>query len=1201
MIFTREQQQAIDARDSQILISAAAGSGKTAVLVQRILALCTGKTPAARRTAERGGQGLGSRIKPAEADEGTDIDRLLVATFTEAAAAEMKERIGDALAQRLEENPNDENLMRQSARLPAATISTIHAFCLRLVKDHFHRLDLDPAFRVGDQTELNLLQGQVMETMFEEAYAGRRPFFAELVETFGGGKTRDISLDKLIRRLYDFIQSRPFPEEASRTYIDIFSTSLDTSVWMDIIREEIALSLDAALESVRRACELCLLPDGPEKYLPALYEDESLICRLQAAINFSLDELYEAFSKIDHEKIHTYRGKEKALVDEGLRQRVKDMRDNDIKERIKKIKSKFLFANPDKMRKDVSRLRPVVNALIELVLDYRAGYSAEKRARNLVDFNDLEHYAIQILWQNGSASDVALSLSAKYDEVMIDEYQDTNEVQECILSAVDTLRRFMVGDVKQSIYGFRHAQPKLFTAKYDKPDIKSIVLSKNFRSRKEVLDAVNFFFYRLMSKAAGDVDYNDEAALYPGAEFPNKNWDFTAELHVIEAVSDDEDEESTAQKIRREARLIAQRIHQMVGHMPIGDRICGYGDIVVLTRSVRSIAATLTEELKQQGVHAAAETSGGFFETPEIMTALSLLRVVDNPRQDIDILAVLRFYGFSADELLNIRYCMDDSVPGDYYDRLLAYVEAGGDAGLRCRAGSFLGDINRWRKKAAVLPISRLIGILYEETGLLYHFGKMAGGAVRQANLRLLLEKAIQYEATSFSGLFHFVRYVEWLQAHSEDESAAMLLPEDDSLVRVMTIHKSKGLEFPVVFVSMLGKQLNKTDERTSVILHPELGIGAMYTDLDLRIRSNTVPRLALSVLRQREAVSEELRVLYVAMTRAREKLILTGCVVDLDDKLEKWKKASVPLPVYSLREGKTYLDWLMPCVLDCVPEKHQQSGERLDAEAEGRVHGMNLLTEEPVRLYVHHGIVETDKVPDVVEERHMQLKMPERIEPAEPGLPSKLAISELKRLYALEISADSTLAYEEENIFEAPLFYKAGQITPLRMGTVLHTVVEHIDLGRDRDAGAIRKLIAVLVSRGLLSQEEAEAVSIEELESFAASPLADRMRASRRLYREVPFVIGIPAVELYGEAARDEAVLVHGIIDCYFETAEGDLVLVDFKSSAHPDTLHVRYATQMKIYKRAIEQAEGRHVTESLFYSFPAKDTIGQNLSQNL
>ena len=1094
MKFTTDQQKAIDTRNPQILVSAAAGSGKTAVLVQRILSLL--KT-------------------------GVDIDSLLVVTFTEAAAAEMKERIADALASLLEDDPDNENYLRQAARLPASAISTIHAFCLRLAKDNFHLIDLDPGFRIGDNTELKLLQSQVMEGLFEESYSNN-PVFGDLVEMFGGGKTRDAGLDNLIRKLVDFINSRPNPEQAALDY-----SQLNFDAYTDIIVNEINANLKAVQLSINHAYTICRTPDGPIKYIEALQDDEEIINKLQKATSSaSLDEMFDAFKKVKHSTIYSYKAKEKETIDEELLEQVKNLRDEQIKAPIKKIKEKLMFASPDKMREDINNLKPIIKALIEITMDYRARYAEEKRARNLVDFNDLEYFAVKILWQDVSlniTSPVALALSQKFQEVLIDEYQDTNEKQELILSAINAKRRFMVGDVKQSVYGFRHAEPKLFMEQLKNKKTESIYLSKNFRSRNEVLDAVNFLFYRLMP------GYDDKAALYYGANYEKSDKDCTAELHVAESV----------QPVSEEARLIAGRIQRL--KLEAGYT---YNDIVVLTRSRKSGAIPLTEELKQQGVNAVCETTGGFFETPEIKMALSLLRVIDNPRQDIDLLAALRFYGFTADQMLAMRL----NTEGDYYDALLACKDE--------KATKFINNLNIWRKKAIVLPISRLIGVVYNATDILNYFGKMPGGAVRQANLRLLLEKAIQYESTSFSGLFHFVRYVEWLQSNAEDESAAMVSSlaseEDGGVVRVMTIHQSKGLEFPVVFVSQLGRKFNTADERENVILHPKLGLGAMYTDLKLRTRSNTVARLALSLLRKQENLEEELRVLYVAVTRAKEKLILTGVK----------------------QQGQSFLNWLVPHVQQEQDVIKLYTYQEVEEDA---LHTSHLETEEMAKA------------------DYSYIEIINKIETQKSAAPSKLAISELKRIYALETSPDSTHAYDGDTItYGAPEFYKQalGQITPMRMGSILHTIVEHIDLHQDNDTDTLKELILKLADKGFITCEEADAVDISRLINFVKSPLADRMRNAKKLYREVPFVIGLTPKEVYGDTDKtndetdENVILVHGIIDCYFETAEGNIVLVDFKSDARPETLQKRYATQMKVYRRAVEKATGKPVYESLFYS---------------
>jgi len=730
----------------------------------------------------------------------------------------------------------------------------------------------------------------------------------------------------------------------------------------------------------------------------------------------------------------------------------------------------------------------------------------------------------------------------------------------------------MVGDAKQSIYGFRHAQPYLFISKL--LNTNPIFLSKNFRSRKAVIDTVNFLFERLMSPACGDVPYDESAQLYLGVDAAGDEADYKTEIIISEAIADDEEDEDEPNdpKIRQEALILASRINDMVGKLMVKDggglRPCKFSDIVILTRSVRQIAAALVEELKNLGINVVLEVSGGFYDTPEIMMALSLLKIVDNPRQDIDLLAVIRLYNFSPDEMLEIRHIgelnlKEDKKILDYYDCLLYYIENGEDKSLCRRLSSLMEDIGNWRRKAVIHPISMLISIIYEETGLLNYFGTMPGGSLRCANLRLLLEKAIQYEATSYTGLFHFVKYVQWLKANEIDESTAANLPDNDSVVRVMTIHKSKGLEFPVVFVSMLGRGLNQMDMRANVILHPEYGIGSMHTDLKLKTRANTISRLALSLKRRQEAISEELRILYVALTRAKEKLVLTGCVTKLDYKLKAWQTLADyhdAIPVQAIREAKSFLDLLMPCAL--------QAQDIIDVNVNPAL--------EPGEF------IQTD-IPMPAE--LFTIAQYETIEEAE--LPAKLSISELKRIYALEKSPGALPFYEEDINFEPPQFYKPVDLSPLRIGTNLHTIIEFMDLTRDIDEKSVLSLIASLVGKGLITKEEAGAIDTDKIIRFASSPLARRMRSARRLHREVPFVMGLSLEEIYGKGHAEETILVHGIIDCYFETAEGDIILVDFKNDSRPDTLHIRYKTQMEIYKKAVERATGKKVSESIFYSF--------------
>lgn len=1293
--FTKEQQQAIETRGRDILVSAAAGSGKTAVLTERIIRHVTDDT---------------ALTGP------TDIDKLLVVTFTEAAAAEMRERIAAKLDDRLAQNPRNLRLQRQKNLLPSASVSTIHAFCRRLVREHFQRVDLDPAFKVGDNAEMSLLRAQVMTDLLEEEYGRENnDDFLDLVEAFGS-RTRDDRLDQLVRNLFDFIESCPYPEQAAQAYVDVFTRGaarLDDTPWAAVVRDEISVGLAGALECVRMAQSLCRCPDGPEKYLTALQNDEAYILSLIAQMDKPFDELHGVFAGHTHDRLYAYRAKDD--VSPTLKERVKELRDKEVKDRLKKINENYFFTTPEKMRKDIAALCPRVKALMALVLRFRQKYGEEKKSRNVLDFSDLEHYAIQVL---SAGAEGTIAPVRRFHEVLIDEYQDSNAVQEWILSAVagTAATRFMVGDVKQSVYRFRRANPGLFIDKYEKfarlsPDAETgggqppsgnffatledgapvrIDLTRNFRSRSEVIHTVNFFFSQLMSSEVGEVAYDAQAALFPGADYPGPPEGISystivelAEFIPVQAekasipdeasparasgatyenntpsgreseppygVSDMPETPSTGiepdevTKIDMEACVIAKHMHRLAGRRMIWDagrgeyRPCRYGDMVILTRSVSSVAAALTEALKKYDIDAVADLTTGFFETLEIKTALSFLRVVDNPRQDIDLITVLHcpVYAFTPDELVEIR---GRNAEADYYDCLKAYAEAAeATPETRSKAQRFLNDVNRWRDRAAYLPVSRLIGVIYDDTRYPAYAGAMPGGRIRQANLRLLMERAYQYEETSFKGLFHFVRYIERLRDTGADVSisaAAQEHADAEDRVRVMTIHKSKGLEFPVVFVSLLGRTMNREDERRNVVLHQEHGLGPVYIDLETRTKSNTLARLALSRLARRESLSEELRVLYVALTRAKEMLILTGCVTHLEEKKARWASmahcAETLLPVYYRRECKSYLDWLMPCLArhrdggvlhgddayeaadSCVNSTVYEHparfavclGETPPAGEASPVCGENAAAlADPLSLVCIGLPTEAEALPvDKPIDKPVVLQALDYPYAHTGGLPSKVSISELKRLYALETSPDSTPLLDEQTpVYEAPVFIKAEQgITALRKGTVLHTVAEHIDLHAHRTRADIDALILRLTEQNLLTPEEAAAVDRTKMERFVQSAVADRMRASARVYREVPFVMGLSPGEVYPyrtftpEEAK-EVILVHGIIDCYFEEA-GQIVLVDYKSDAyvsHPQQWAERHRVQMNIYKKAVTRATGKAVSEALLYSFALDDTV--------
>ncbi|MCL1863993.1 MAG: helicase-exonuclease AddAB subunit AddA [Defluviitaleaceae bacterium] len=1093
--FTPAQNEAINCNAQEILVSAAAGSGKTAVLTERIVR---------------------------HISEGVELDRLLVVTFTEAASAEMRERI--------EKKLNDkEELSHHALLLPLADISTIHAFCRKLIRENFHAVDIDPAFKIADDAELSLIRTQVMDELFEAEYQRENADFIDLVDVYGG-KTTDGRLETLVLGLFNFMESDPFPKEAAKRYAASFSQlkSLDETPWAKIAREEIKYGMEAAIEAIEKAIKLCNLPGGPLKYVDKLRQEAEMLCDFGAG---DFEGMYEAFRGITWGRLPTITAKDE--VDPSLKERVQRLRNKAVKERIKGLEKGVFFATPQKMLSDLQALAPRVHALLDLTVKFSDAYSAEKKARNIMDFSDLEHYAIRILYPDGP-SDMTPADVQKYHEVLIDEYQDSNEIQDLILTAVAE-RRFLVGDVKQSIYRFRRANPELFLQKYE-GDCVRIDLSHNFRSRPKILDAVNFLFSKLMTRQLGDVEYDDAAALRAGRDeqkgCPQKMW---LELLDQNEENDEGDEESVS-NIIAETRVLAKCIKEIVT-----DYGYDFGDIAIIARSFSMIAGEVVEELKSHGIPAIADINEGFFEQQEIKTAIAFLRVIDNPRQDIELITVLTspVYALNADDLYEIS--QHEGV--DFYEKLISSQ----------KAQNFLDDLAKWRDAAVYLPINRLIGLVYDTTYYPSHVLNMVGGELRQANLRILLEKAMEFEQTSLKGLFHFIRYIERLSAVGNVASAVE--PTVTNKVRLMTIHKSKGLEFPVVICAFLAKKFNTDDERRPVILHSAHGVGAYYVDTALRTRANTLSRYSLARLTRRENLSEELRCLYVAMTRAQEVLILSGRAKNLQAEKEKWTDNI---------NAASYLDWIMPCIIG-NPEEAERIFKIREYKPEKGTAAADLPPTEKPKMF-----------------------WSEPLE-ASSSLPSKLTISEIKRLH----EATPTPS------FDPPTFMKEESgITPASLGSALHVITEHIDFHVHTTPTAVADLIQSLIDKNLLAQEESAAIPTEKVVHLANSPLGDRLRKAAtegKLHRETPFVIALPAVQLYTEATTDDTILVHGIIDCHFEES-GKIILVDYKSDYISGSLEnwaKNHRVQLDIYKQALSASTGMEVGETLLYSFYHGKTV--------
>ena len=1195
--FTPAQAEAIACNAQEILVSAAAGSGKTAVLTERIVR---------------------------HVSEGVALSDLLVVTFTKAAAAEMRERIETKL--------NDNGLSHHAALLPASDISTIDAFCAKLVRENFQKLDIDPAFRVGDDAELSLVKSLVIDEIFEAEYLEGNADFLDLADVYGG-KTSDERLESLVIKLCNFLDSDPFPAAAARRAAAAFENidDLAATPWARIAREELAAETDEALAAIDRAIELCNIPDGPEKYADRLYADAEMLENFRE--NPSPEKLiWGALPRITV----------KDGVDPELKERAQRIRNKAVKERMNKVVQSIFVASPEKMLADLHALAPRVDALMRLARRFSEAYAAEKRARNIVDFSDLEHFVVQILYPNGPEDMTPAPPDKIYHEVLIDEYQDSNELQDLILSAVAS-RRFMVGDVKQSIYRFRRADPGMFIKKYDSTTTHKIDLSHNFRSRPEVIDAVNFIFSRLMRRGFGGTDYDEKAALYPGRE----NYDDMPDLKMqIELFQNDSDDD-TASTIVAETRVIAACIHELAA------RGYKHGDIAILTRSFSSIAGEVVEELKNHGIDAIADMNEGFFEQQEIKTALAFLRIADNPRQDIDLITVLTspVYALDADELLEIS-----RIEGrDFYDKarararqtrnehrehmsaaehsleavtgfeseagehesaaehsleavtgfegghrehmpaaehsLEAMTDLGGESdgdsasesesALSAKLSRFFFDLENFRNAAVYMPVSRLIGFIFDTTNYPAHVANMPGGATRQANLRLLSERATDFESLSLHGLFHFVRYIERLIDAGGLSAAAAEPVQVENAVRLMSIHKSKGLEFPVVICAFLAKRFNTEDERLPMILHSSLGVGPYYIDTLLRTRANTLARTALSRLTRRENLSEELRCLYVAATRAEERLILTGRATATSE--ARWLDSLSAL---------SYLDWIMPCVLN------DDDGKFFEVRwHRGRV-------SEPAKNFnaeISQGEISDESFEEGSGETFSKVspEKPSSERPSSSLLPSKLSISEIRRLY--DITPDSSFREEPPPIFDAPEFIRGARgVTAARLGSIMHVVVEHIDFERHAGREGVDLLVRELVAKNFLDEEEAAAVERNKIEAFVSSPLGNRMKAAAKagtLYREVPFVFALGAEKLYGDAGAGENILVHGIIDCWFEE-EGRVVVADFKNDLIPKGVPLeqwaeRHRTQLEIYREALGKATERTVSEVLLYSFARRSAV--------
>lgn len=1210
--WTADQQKVIDLRDRNILVSAAAGSGKTAVLVERIIQMVMDK------------------------ERPMDIDRLLIVTFTKAAANEMRERIGAALEKRLEEEPDNEHLQKQTTLLHHAQISTIHGFCSYVIRNYFHKIDLDPGFRMADEGELKLLKADVADAVLEEAYEKKTDAFVAFVESYSSGKT-DEGLAELILRLHEFSSSSPWPKRWLNQILDSYKIQtweeLEESPWMKYLWKEIRFAVEDALLLAKENVKLLQLEHAPTMYEEMLMEDVAGITYVSQADSYL--EMSSRIRQISWTALSRKRGTD---VDPDLKELVKNNRSR-IKDQINEVKDRYFFATHEQMLEAIQGSSEPVGMLVELTGLFADKYQEKKREKNLLDFSDLEHLALKILVETEDEktiklSDVAMELSEKFDEILIDEYQDSNLVQEYLLNSVSSAVHgknnvFMVGDVKQSIYRFRQARPELFMEKLDTytvddSDAQKIGLSMNFRSRKEVLSSVNYFFYQIMGRTLGGVEYDEDAALYPGAFFEEGNDPAFARTEILAVETDGdelltEDEALNAREL--EARAIGSRIREIVGKELVWDkkiqkyRPAKYRDCVILLRTMSGWADVFAQTLASMGIPAYSTSKTGYFSAQEIQTVLNYLRICDNECQEIPFTSVLMstFAGCTAEELAILK-CYRREEP--IYVCAKAYLEQGEDERLRNKLSRFYELYNEIREKLTDTPIHELIWYLIEKSGYGDYAAALPGGEQRIANVRMLVEKAIDYEKTSYGGLYHFIRYIDYLQKYDVDFGEVSIVGENDDTVRIMSIHKSKGLEFPIVFVAGMNKRFNQQDLNGNVLMDADYGVAGLYVNYEKRVKSKTLMANAIRRKILKDNLGEELRVLYVALTRAKEKLILTGTLGNLEKALGKYAylKEYEPtrLPYSLLVEAGSCWSWILPSIVRLngqIPiDVKTVSVAELTAD-EAKAQSEKLIRRE--ELLHWDTTVTYDKQMETILQERFEYQYPYGVQSA---IPVKVSVSELKK-QSME-DGDAFEKYAEPEILPLiPQFIKerktAGDekgvsvekqqsLTGADRGTAYHAIMERLDFCRTDNTEQIVEQMEQAYERHQLTESEKASICPEDITALVQTPLGQRMKAAEEqqlLHREQPFVLGVPASEVDSSWPSEELVLVQGIIDAYF-FEEDEIVLLDYKTdkvgSGGAGELVKKYHVQLDQYAKALERLTGKQVKERWIYSF----TLGEAIS---
>ena len=1173
----------------------------------------------------------------------------MVVTFTNAAASEMRERVLDAIYKKLDKDPENENLQRQITLLNMASICTIDSFCLEVVNNNFYELDnVSPNFRIADTPEIELLKQEVLDELFENKYLSDDKDFTKLINTYTSYRD-DTPLKELITNIYGYISSSPYPRKWLNEKIEMFNIekNLDedfsTTLWGKTLLEEMDEELIDDITILSDVLDSLEYDKELENFKQIIETDIKQLSTLKQNLN-NWDKSYEIAQNI---KFTTWPRKK---VESEIKEEAKRIRDN-VKKKFSSKVNKIFVSDSKQSNQDIFDMYEILKKLENLIIEFDDIFSKRKRDKNIVDFTDIEHFALNILVKNVDEegniikTEVAKKYTEKFEEIAIAEYQDSNLVQEFILSSISRGNNmFMVGDVKQSIYRFRQAMPKLFIDKYEKFELvdstslgctscfgRKIQLFKNFRSRDNILDFTNLIFKNIMSHSLGEVEYDEKEYLNFGAEDYKKiSQNLKTEIDIIDTKKDeveindksyfennyegseddtDLEELEHIENIELEAKYVARKIKELIDNKyQVYDRKkecfrdIKYKDIAILLRSTKDKANIYEQELMNLEMPVFSDSNQEYLDSIEIQAIMSLLKIIDNPMQDIPLVTILRsnIGGFTDNELVEIR--LSDKYDNFYNCMLKAKVDV--KPQLKQKIECFLDSIKKWRKEQEYLSLDELIWKIYSDTGYYNYVGLMPNGTFRQANLKMLFERAKKYETASFKGLYNFINFIERLKTNSGDLSSAKIIGENDDVIRIMSIHKSKGLEFPVVFLVNANKQFNEQDIRKNpVLLHQEMGIGAKYINYNAQVQYDTLTREAAKNVIRNENISEEMRILYVALTRAKEKLIITGISKDFTKQIEDIEKQ---VSIYSRCNGKinpilvkkykSYLDWILLVYLyektntDNLIELNKveprsivnKSAEVIEDNTSSEV--INLLDS---KMYGKDTLI---KISGKIEyEYKNKLAI---------AIPTKSSVTKIKQMKEKAIGVnfesldDSELSEKKEISFEKPKFLrdeKDIKITSAQRGTLTHLCMQKLNPKESYNLQKIKELISNLQFKQIITEKEAEVINPYKILEFTKSNIWEQLKTAKEFYQERPFYINVPAKEIY-DGDMDEKILVQGIIDLYYIDKDDKLILLDYKTdyieNGKEEMLIDKYRNQLELYAQALENALNRKVDEKYIYS---------------